>query len=222
METVININIGGFDLSITKTVITMWIIMAMLIVLALILTFRLETIPRTGRQKFGELLVGTINDFAKSFVGHYWRPFAPYIGTLIIFLVLSNIISIFNFIPGFKLIPPTRNINVPGALAVMTIVMLTFAGIRYKGFKGWLKSFVEPHPMAIFTKLLDYFTRPLSLTLRLFGNIFGAYMIMEMIYSAMPAFAPAALSIYFDLFDGILQAFVFTFLTTLYLQEVLE
>jgi F-type H+-transporting ATPase subunit a len=181
-----------------------------------------------------------INDMVKDAIGHHWRPFAPYLGSLILFLLISNIMSIFDVLPNweqlyklthfeffeklpqFNLRPPTKDINVTSSLAIMSIVIVIFAGIRYKNFKGWLKSFLEPIPIMLPFKILEYIIKPLSLCLRLFGNILAGFIIMELVYMAVPAVVPAALAIYFDLFDGILQAYIFVFLTSLYIGEAIE
>jgi F-type H+-transporting ATPase subunit a len=107
-------------------------------------------------------------------------------------------------------------------MAIMSIVLILFAGIRFKGIKGWLKSFIEPVPFLLPFKILEYGIKPLSLCLRLFGNILAAFIIMELVYFAFPMIVPGVLSIYFDLFDGILQAYVFVFLTSLFIGEAVE
>jgi F-type H+-transporting ATPase subunit a len=155
-------------------------------------------------------------------MGHYARAFTPWFGSVFLFLLFSNILSVFSIIPGFKLTPPTKNINVTGGLAIMSIALVCFGGIIVKGPKHWLKTFITPSPIMVPFKLMDYVTRPLSLALRLFGNIFGAFVIMELIYFVVPLFVPAVLGVYFDLFDGAIQAFIFSYLSMIYLSEVLE
>ena len=107
-----------------------------------------------------------------------------------------------------------------GALALMSIILIEAAGVRKKGTKGFLKSFAEPIPIMLPMNILEVFIRPLSLCMRLFGNILGAFVIMGLI--KMPIFAPAVLSLYFDLFDGFIQAYVFVFLTSLFIKESIE
>ena len=109
-----------------------------------------------------------------------------------------------------------------GALALMSIILIEAAGVRKKGTKGFLKSFAEPIPIMLPMNILEVFIRPLSLCMRLFGNILGAFVIMELIKIVVPIFVPAALSLYFDLFDGFIQAYVFVFLTSLFIKESIE
>ncbi len=223
-HTMFTIRFFDLNIPVSDVVVVMWVIMAVMIFLAVFLTRRLTAVPGK-RQNAAEAVVELINNICKDAIGdHHWKPFAPYLGTVMLFLIFANTISIFNVIPGesFKLRPPTRNINVTACLALMSIALVIYAGIRYKKMGGWLKSFVEPIPMMLPFKILDYGIKPLSLALRLFGNILGAFIVMELIYAAMPPVIPAALSLYFDLFDGVLQAYVFMFLTSLYIAEALE
>lgn len=223
---VFEIDLFGFVIPVSDLVVTMWVIMAVMILLAFFLTRKLTLIPNK-RQNIVEIIVEFINNLVKDAIGpHHWKTFAPYLGTVFLFLIFSNTISIFNIIPGgeegFKLRPPTRNINVTVCLAVMSICVVVYAGIRFKKVGGWLKSFAKPTPIMLPFNILDYVIKPTSLALRLFGNILGAFIVMELIYMAFPIFAPAMLSLYFDLFDGILQAYVFVFLTSIYISEALE
>ena len=93
------------------------------------------------------------------------------------------------------------------------------AGIRKKGVRGWIKSFAEPIAIIAPINVLELFIRPLSLCMRLFGNVLGAFVIMELIKLVVPVFVPAVFSLYFDLFDGLIQTYVFVFLTSLFMKE---
>ena len=235
---------GGMEIVITDTIVVMWLIMAFLIIASLLLTRHMKTVPE-GHQNFVETVVEFVNNLARDAIGHHWKHFAPYIGTVLLFLAVANTISIFNIIPSgedlyrlthigffehlphFALKPPTKDINAPASMAVMSSLLILFSGIRFKSFKGWLRGLVEPVPLVLPFKLLEYFIVPLSLCLRMFGNILAAYMIMELVYMGIRQFlpavwAPGVLSIYFDLFDGLLQAYVFVFLTSLYVGDAIE
>ena len=96
------------------------------------------------------------------------------------------------------------------------------AGIRKKGTKGWLKSFAQPVWVIAPINILEVFIRPLSLCMRLFGNVLGAFVVMELIKLILPVLLPIPFSFYFDIFDGLIQAYVFVFLTSLFLKEALE
>jgi F-type H+-transporting ATPase subunit a len=204
---------GGIPVS--DAVVVTWIIMLILAAASILLVRNLQTIP-TGTQNAVEVVIGGINNFVKSIIGHEWKTFAPYLGTVALYLAIANTISIFGFTP------PTKDLNVTAALSVMTMLIVIGAGIRFKGFGGWLKEFKEPIPIILPMKVLEMFVRPLSLAMRLFGNILGSFVIMELLYEVIPLAVPAILSLYFDIFDGLIQMVVFTFLSTLFIKEAIE
>ena len=214
-------SVFGQEIEIGNTILVTWIIMAILIIGFMLITRKLSP-NRPGKlQILVEWLVQIVRNLCKDNIGSHGAGFVPYLGSLMIYLVVANIITLFNFIPGLRLYPPTKDINVTAALALMSIVVVFYASFRYKGVKGWLKSLIEPIPVMAPFKLMEYATKPLSLCLRLFGNILASFIIMELIMSFFPL-AAGPLSIYFDIFDGVLQAFIFVFLTTLYIGEAVE
>ena len=108
------------------------------------------------------------------------------------------------------------------ALSLMSIVLIEVSGVRAKGMKSWLKSFTQPIAVVTPINILELVTRPLSLCMRLFGNVLGAFVIMELIKMVVPVFVPMVFSLYFDFFDGLIQAYVFVFLTSLFIAEATE
>lgn len=235
----LSVNLGGKEIPlITDAVVNMFIITAVLCIVVVLLTRKLSTVP-TGPQKVAEMFVDFMSNLAHTQIGHHYKSFVPFLSTLLLFIFTSNILAIFNIIPtgetlskvfhnpalaGFELElhPPTKNFNVTLCLALVSIVVVIIAEFKYKGIKGWLQSFYKPSPIFGFVKILDYIVRPMSLCLRLFGNILGGYIVMTLLYHAFPFLLPAVIGVYFDLFDGGLQAYVFVFLTMLYLSEAVE
>ena len=130
-----------------------------------------------------------------------------------LYIGLSNLIGIFG------LTPPTKDISVTAALALMSLFLIYGAQFRYNGLLGGLKKFAEPMPLLVPINLMEVAIRPMALCMRLFGNILGAFIIMELVKFLVPAVVPAVLSIYFDLFDGLIQMAVFVFLTALFTGE---
>ena len=233
------VNINGKPVPfITDAVVVMWIISAIIIGALWFITRKLEKIPH-GAQNIAEIYVDFLNDFSRDRIGRTYKKFAPYIGMMLIFLVMSNIIGVFDIIPSGKRLaaifgnprfeginlpmePPTKNFNVTLCLALCTMFVFVISEFRFKGVGGWLRSFYRPSPIFGFVKILDYVVRPMSLCLRLFGNILGGFIVMHLLYSVVPLIMPAIVGIYFDLFDGILQAYVFIVLTSLYFSEAVE
>ena len=211
-ETAFTIPVLG-GIPVAESVVVTWIVMAVWMVLALVLTRNLS-VRRPGKAQLAlETAVSFLNGFVKDNLGKHWRPFAPYLGTVALYIGLSNIIGIFG------LTPPTKDISVTAALAVMSMLLIYGAQFRYNGLLGGMKKFAEPMPLLVPINLMEVIIRPLALCMRLFGNVLGAFIIMEMIKLLVPAVVPAVLSIYFDLFDGLIQMVVFVFLTTLFTGE---
>ena len=215
-KTLIHIPFGNGFFDIYKSVVVSWIVLAILIVLIVALTSNLKVHNISKRQAAVESAVLWIRGVVGELLGEEAIGYAPYIVTVLIFIAFSNMIGLIG------LVPPTMDLNVTMALSLMSIVLVELAGIIKKGPKKWLKSFTEPMAVITFMNVLELFIRPLSLCMRLFGNILGATVIMELIKHVVPIILPAALSIYFDIFDGCIQAYVFCFLTSLYIKEAVE
>ena len=214
-ETVFTIPIGG-GIEVAESVVVTWIIMAALLIFCFIMTRRLKVRNISRRQAIIETIVVKLTDITTGMIGERGKAITPYLVTILMYITLANICGIF----GFKC--PTKDMNVTIALALMSIVLVQAAGIHYLGFKGWLKRFTQPIAVVTPFNILDLITRPLSLCMRLFGNVLGAFVIMKLLEVVVPVVIPAVFSIYFDLFDGILQAYIFVFLTSLYINEEIE
>ena len=203
--------LGGIQVA--ESVVVSWIIMVLLMAVTLLLTRRLSVREPGKVQTALESAVSFLNGFVKTNIGSHWRSFAPYLGTVALYIALSNVIGIFG------LTPPTKDISVTAALALMSMLLIYGAQFRYNGLLGGLKKFAEPMPLLLPINLMEVAIRPLALCMRLFGNILGAFIIMEMLKFVVPVVLPAVFSIYFDLFDGIIQTVVCVFLTTLFTGE---
>ena len=231
IKTIFSFSLFGFKLPITETVIVSWAVMLILIIASFILTRRLKEIP-TGPQAILETAVEFLNNFAKNQFGSFSKYLAPYIGSLFLFLLTANIIGVLSpveikafgheFFPPFMIRPPTRDINVTAAFAVISILLVLVCGFAARGFLGWFKRLLHPLPMMLPFNIMEYGTRLISLALRLFGNILGGYVLMHLIEGLFPLALPMVFSLYFDFFDGMIQAAIFVFLTSLYLSEAVK
>ncbi|MGE4352456.1 MAG: F0F1 ATP synthase subunit A [Oscillospiraceae bacterium] len=205
---------GGIPVA--QSVVGSWITMATIMILTLLLTQNLKERNPGKVQIVIEAGVSYLNNFVKEHTGERWRSFAPYLGTITLYIALSNVSGLFG------ISPPTKDVNVTAALAVMSGVLIYGAQFYCRGFIGGLKHFAEPIPLLLPINLMEIFVRPLALCMRLFGNILGAYIIMEMIKYFLPIVVPVPFSLYFDLFDGAIQTIIFVFLTTLFLGEGIQ
>ena len=199
---------GGIPIA--ESCVVTWIIMGALVLLSIILTHKMKKVP-TGSQCILEGIMDWLDNFFLGILGHKGKKYLPFLETLIIYIAFANIIGLFGFVP------PTKDVNVTAALAGMAIIFVQLSFIIEKGPLKWLKSFLNP------INLLDLVTRPLSLCMRLFGNVLGAFVVMELVKKGIAAIGvPVIASAYFDIFDGLLQAYVFVFLTSLYMAEAME
>ena len=203
----------GNGIPVTQTVTTTWFIMALLLGLAIFLTRKLETRPGK-KQVIAEILVDGIYNLTETTMGKQFKNFAPYIGTILLLVGISNISGLF----GLR--PPTSDLNTTLGLALITFVLIHYTGIKYKGVGGYLKGFLEPMPFLLPINLMGEIATPISLSFRLFGNILGGLIIMTLVYQALGWFSlipvPAILHMYFDLFAGLLQSFIFGMLTMVF------
>lgn len=211
---------GGIP--ITETMVNSWIVMAVIVIFALVATRKLQRVP--GKlQSAVEIGVESLYKLVEDTMGKDKLSFAPYIGTLFLFSLLCSLSSLF----GLR--PPTGDLNTTAGWALVTFFLVQFNGIRRKGIKGWLKGFVEPIPFMLPLNIVSEFANPLSLAFRHYGNIAAGIVITSLVYQGLGGLSsaifgswlppilqiglPAILSIYFDLFTSVLQAFIFCILT---------
>lgn len=205
---------GGIP--IPESVAVTWVIMAVLVVVSILLTRNLKVIPTTKRQILLEFAIEKLNGFFEGILGEAGKKYVPYLATVAIYIGCANLIGLL----GFK--PPTKDLNVTAALALMSIVLIEYSGLRRKGVKGFFKSFAQPMAIMVPMNILEIGIRPLSLCMRLFGNVLGSFVIMELVKIIVPVVVPVPLSLYFDIFDGLIQTYVFVFLTSLFMKEAMD
>ncbi|RKQ28319.1 F0F1 ATP synthase subunit A [Mediterraneibacter sp. gm002] len=215
-ETVIKIPFLNGLLDIKESVVVTWIIMAVIVALCIVFVRNLKVENPGKGQLLLESAISTGQNFFEDVMGKENRKYIPYLLTVLIYIGISNIIGLF----GFK--PPTKDLNVTAAIAIMSMILIEYSGIHKNGVKHWVKHFAEPVPFVAPIMILEIVIRPLSLCMRLFGNVLGAFVIMELLKTVVPVLVPIPFSFYFDIFDGLLQAYVFVFLTALFMNEEQE
>jgi F-type H+-transporting ATPase subunit a len=175
----------------------------------------MKVVP-TGFQCLVESFVLWMDNFFLEILGEKGKKYLPVLETLLIYIGISNMCGLV----GLR--PPTKDLGVTATLAIFAILLIQFSGIREKGVKKWLKSFTEPMVFMLPINILELVIKPLSLCMRLFGNVLGAFVIMELLKLIVPVGLPLVFSFYFDVFDGAIQAYVFVFLTSLFMSEAME
>lgn len=220
-----------YGLPVTITVITTWVIMALFY---LLFHFGLKKLQKNPSliQTLYEMIHDGIDNLVGTSLGKYKDKYVVYIGTLISFILISNILPAIP-IPGFRmeegaldifpvLRSPTADLNTTVGLALITMYVYLASAIGRKGLKGYFGHMCEPTPLIFPIHLIGEFAKPTNISMRLFGNIFAGGVIMGLVYSAFPWILPVPLHMYFDLFVGLVQAYVFTMLTLVYIQQTLE
>jgi F-type H+-transporting ATPase subunit a len=200
------------------TLVYTWLVMAMLILISFLATRGIKKMPG-GLQNFMEVVVGGIENMITDTMGTHGKPFYPLIATLALFILVSNLLSL---IPGF--FPPTASVNTNAACAVIVFLTTHVVGVKAHGFK-YLKHFLGPiiwlAPMIFFIEIIGHFSRIISLTLRLFGNIGGHEIMIMVFFALVPFFVPLIMTV-LGLLVCFIQAFVFMLLTMIYIQGSLE
>ncbi len=214
-ETVFTIPLFG-GIGVSESVVVSWFIILLISLFCIIFVRNLKVENPGKKQLLLETAVDGMYNMIKSNVGEHGKEYIPYLMTVFIYLVFANLSGLF----GFK--PPTKDLNITAGLALMSIVVIEFAHIRKHGFLGRIKAFGQPIILIAPLNILEIVIRPLSLCMRLFGNILGGFVVMELIKITVPLIIPVPFSFYFDIFDGLIQAYIFVFLTSIFIGEAVE
>lgn len=180
-----------------------------LLVLAFFATRRMKLVP--GRlQAFMEIIVEFMEKMVLENLGEKGLVYLPYFATLMFYIFVANMTGL---IPGLK--SPTADLNITLGLAVSVVLAMQIAVIGQRGLLGWLAHFFKPNFLFVFLHLLELVTRPLTLALRLFGNIFAGEVLITILYMLAPVFVPT-LWLAFSVAIGAIQAYIFTILSLAY------
>jgi F-type H+-transporting ATPase subunit a len=198
-----------FGVPVTTTVVTTWAMLVVLCVGAILAGRSLRETP-TGWQAVLEWGVASLNDMLDELTGSGAR-YLPLVATLGLFVLVANLSSI---LPGVD--APTADINTPIGLALVVFLSVHYFGIRQLGLWGYLASFARPSPLLLPFNILSALTRTISLAIRLFGNMLSHQIIVAVLLLILPLVVPAVLQV-FGLLIGVLQAYIFTILTMVYI-----
>ena len=214
------IHIGDYYFS--ETAVTTWFVMAVLILLALLI--RILVIPRMKRNPKGfqnvlELMVDSAKKYTGSHTEHLGDGLSAYIFSVAAFLIFCAGAELF----GAR--APTADITMTFALALGTFIMINYYGIKRKGVGGRFKSLAQPTPAVFPLRIISDLAIPVSLACRLFGNMLGGMIVMDLLYSALGSSAvgiPSVLGLYFNVFHPLIQAFIFVTLSLTFINEATE
>jgi len=212
--------IGGY--SISSTVVTTWIVMACLILIAMLLRIfvipHMQQIPK-GIQNVLEIMVDGVMTYSRGQVHNAGEGLVSYI-----FSVAALMIGC-AFAEMFGVRAPTSDITMTFALAFVTFILINYYGIKQKGIRGRLKALAGAAPVALPFRMIGDLALPVSMACRLFGNMLGGMVVMDLLYNALGSGAvgiPSVIGLYFNIFHPIIQTFIFITLTLTFINEAVE
>jgi F-type H+-transporting ATPase subunit a len=202
-----------------------WIVIGLLLIASFLATRSIQRVPQ-GAQNLMEYALEFVRQIAKDQLGEKdYRPWVPFIGTLFLFIFVSNWSGalvpwkLFK-IPEGELAAPTNDINTTVALALLVSLAYFYAGFSKKGL-GYFAKYIQPTPVLLPIAILEDFTKPLSLSFRLFGNILADELVVAVLVLLVPLFVPLPVML-LGLFTSAIQALVFATLAGAYIHEALE
>lgn len=222
---------------ITETLVNTWIVMAVIVGLCIWLTRGLKVHPTSKRQIVAEFLVDTATKFVTGNMGKQFEGYVPFVATLFALSVLSNLSSLTG------MFAPTTDLSTEMGWALLVFILITYHKFKANGFGGYFKSYTKPIFVLTPFNIISEIATPVSMAFRHFGNIASGSVITTLVYGALAALSsfvfgwipgiigeipflqvglPAFLSVYFDLFSGCLQAFIFAMLTMSYIAAAAE
>ncbi len=225
MEEAANVLFRIGPLEVTSTVTTMWAIIAVLALVSWLATRNLKEIPGP-LQTGAEMAVGALRNFFEGTLGkEHTRKYFPILGTFFVFIIVCNYSGLLpgaGHLKGFAV--PTACLSVTAGLGVIAFFTTHVIGIRERGLGHYLASFAKPLILVVLMlplNLIEQFIRPMSLALRLYGNMYGEETVTEQLYEIFPIGAPLIMQV-LSLIFCLLQAIVFTMLLSIYISEALE
>jgi F-type H+-transporting ATPase subunit a len=206
---------GFFNINLT--LVTTWGIMLVLVLISAIITRRLKTDMKISRwQCILEIVVTGIDSEIEGVGLKDPQSYIGFIGTLFLFIAVSNVLIVF---PWYQ--PPTGSLSTTAALAISVFIAVPFFGIRQRGVGTYLKSYIQPTFLMLPFNLISEFSRTLALAVRLFGNIMSGGMIVAILLSITPFIFPIVMQA-LGLLIGMVQAYIFSILATVYIAAVVQ
>lgn len=212
----------GIPINITIDIIVQWIIIVLVSALSIYFTRSLKTLPDKRQSKI-EILVDTVNNLVKENMGEEFKGFVPYIGTLMIFLLTMNLAGLF----GVE--PPTKDYSIALSLGLITFLVIQGTVIKKHGLLQYFLGLGKPYPVMTPLNIVERVMLPISLSLRLFGNMMAAATLVGLVYDGLGGIGilaqigiPIPVHFYFDIFDGTVQMIIFTMLTMINIKVISE
>lgn len=215
----------GQKLGIPQSIILQWIIILIIYIAALAFKKKLTLVPK-GSQAWVEILVEKTQEIVKENMGEEYIGFTPYIGTIALYLLTMNLTGLL----GFK--PPTADYGTALGLSLISFGTIHFTAVTRGGIGGYLKGYTHPFAFMLPLNIIERVFVPISLSLRLFGNIVAGTILVDLIYKGLGYLSnviklkvpllqliiPIPFAVYFDMFDGVIQTIIFVMLTMIFIK----
>jgi F-type H+-transporting ATPase subunit a len=194
------------------TIMFTWFIMAVMVFLSWLVTRRLTSGLTLSRgQTMLEVIVGALLDQIKEIGDQNPRPYLTFIGTLFLFIAISNLLII---IPGYH--PPTGSLSTTAALAICVFFAVPLFGVGRQGIRGYLRQYLQPTPLMLPFNIIGEVSRTLALAVRLFGNVMSGSLLVAILLAIIPLFFPIVMQL-LGLLTGLIQAYIFAVLAMVYI-----
>lgn len=214
--------IFGITIDITSSVLIQWCVILILGIGAFLLTRNLKLKPNKTQSAL-EKIYQSVRELILGIMGDEYESFIPYIGTLMVYLLVLNLTGLLG------VIPPTADLSVTVSLAMTSFLVVNLNAIKKHGIVAYGRGFMHPYAFMLPINIMERFVLLVSLSLRLFGNMMAAVVLVELVYHALGSIgvvaqfgSPIIVHLYFDLFDGALQMIVFSMLTMINIKVISE
>jgi F-type H+-transporting ATPase subunit a len=199
-------------IKLNATILFTWLIMGILVIGSWLVTRKITSaLTMSKGQNMLEVIVGGVMDQIKEVSQQDPRPYLPFIGSLFLFILTSNVLAI---VPGFQ--PPTGSLSTTAALALCVFLAVPIFGVRKQGWRGYLRQYVQPTPIMLPFNIIGELSRTLALAVRLFGNVMSGGLIAAILLAIAPLFFPILLQA-LGLLTGVIQAYIFSILAMVYI-----
>jgi F-type H+-transporting ATPase subunit a len=197
---------------INATILFTWLIMAILVIGSWLVTRKITSaLTMSKGQNMLEVIVGGVMDQIREVSQQDPRPYLPFVGSLFLFIITSNVLAI---VPGFQ--PPTGSLSTTAALALCVFLAVPIFGVRKQGWRGYFKQYIQPTPIMLPFNIIGELSRTLALAVRLFGNVMSGVLIAAILLAIAPLFFPILLQA-LGLLTGVIQAYIFSILAMVYI-----
>jgi F-type H+-transporting ATPase subunit a len=217
----LNLKIGNFNVNLSNTFLASCISALLFIIIAIVLGVSVKRGKPKTLAYIAEMIYELLNNFVKGILGERGKDYAPFIGALFGYIMFSNLLGLLSPLGVPGLTAPTTDLSVTASFAIIGIIYVHSISIYLRGGLKYLKHFFKPSFFMFPINLIEEIVKPISLTVRLFGNLFGEHVVYEITF-ALISFGIPVLIMALGIFTGLIQAYVFSMLVMVYLSELLE